>query len=43
MDPVEPEGYPLDPERCLRSLAAEALLWAHPDRPLFPVSLRVSW
>jgi hypothetical protein len=39
MDPMEPEGYPLDPERCLRSLAAEALLWAHPGRPLFPVSL----
>jgi hypothetical protein len=28
----------LDPEDCLRSLAAEALLWA-PHRPLFPVSL----
>jgi hypothetical protein len=31
----------LDPEGCLRSLTAEALLWAHPDRPLFPVSLGV--
>jgi hypothetical protein len=31
--------HPVDPEDCLRSLAAEALLWAHPDRPLFPVSL----
>jgi hypothetical protein len=30
---------PMDPEDCLRSLAAEALSWAHPDRPLFPVSL----
>jgi hypothetical protein len=30
---------PVDPEDCLRSLAAEALAWAHPDRPLFPVSL----
>ena len=30
-----------DPEGCLRSLTAEALLWAHPDRPLFPVSLGV--
>jgi hypothetical protein len=39
MDPMEPEGYPMDPEGCLRSLAAEALLWAHPERPLFPVSL----
>ncbi len=29
----------VDPEGCLRSLTAEALLWAHPDRPLFPVSL----
>jgi hypothetical protein len=29
---------PLDPEDCLRSLAAEALLWA-PHRPLFPESL----
>ena len=32
-------GEPLDPEDCLRSLSAEALLRAHPDRPLFPVSL----
>jgi hypothetical protein len=31
----------LDPEGCLRSLTAEALLWAHPARPLFPVSLGV--
>ena len=31
----------VDPEGCLRSLTAEALLWAHPDRPLFPVSLGV--
>jgi hypothetical protein len=30
---------PPDPEGCLRSLTAEALLLAHPDRPLFPVSL----
>jgi hypothetical protein len=30
---------PVDPEDCLRSLTAEALSWAHPDRPLFPVSL----
>ena len=30
-----------DPEGCLRSLTAEALWWAHPDRPLFPVSLGV--
>jgi hypothetical protein len=30
---------PLSPEECLRSLCAEALLPAHPDRPLFPVSL----
>jgi hypothetical protein len=29
----------MDPEDCLRSLTAEALLWAHPDRTLFPVSL----
>jgi hypothetical protein len=29
---------PLNPEDCLRSLAAEALLWA-PHRPLFPESL----
>ena len=28
----------VDPETCLRSLTAEALLWAHPERPLFPVS-----
>jgi hypothetical protein len=28
-----------EPEDCLRSLAAEALLFAHPDTPLFPVSL----
>jgi hypothetical protein len=31
----------MGPADCLRSLTAEALLWAHPDRPLFPVSLRV--
>jgi hypothetical protein len=31
---------PVDPEDCLRSLAAEALLWA-PNRPLFPDSLRL--
>ena len=31
----------MDPEGCLRSLAAEALWWAHPQRPLFPVSLGV--
>jgi hypothetical protein len=31
----------VDPEGCLRSLTAEALWWAHPDRPLFPVSLGV--
>ena len=31
----------MDPEGCLRSLTAEALWWAHPDRPLFPVSLGV--
>src|SRR5262245_21483855 len=30
---------PLNPEACLRSLAAEALLWARPDRPLFPTWL----
>jgi hypothetical protein len=30
---------PVDPEDCLRSLTAQALLRAHPDRPLFPVSL----
>jgi hypothetical protein len=29
----------MDPADCLRSLTAEALLRAHPDRPLFPVSL----
>jgi hypothetical protein len=29
----------VDPEGCLRSLTAEALLWAHPQGPLFPVSL----
>ena len=29
----------MKPEDFLRSLAAEALRWAHPDRPLFPVSL----
>ena len=27
------------PEDCLRSLTAGALSRAHPDRPLFPVSL----
>jgi hypothetical protein len=32
-------GAPMDPEDCLRSLTAEALLHAHPDRPLFPSSL----
>src|SRR5690242_21485005 len=31
----------VDPESCLRSLTADALLWAHPQRPLFPVSLGV--
>jgi hypothetical protein len=31
----------VDPEGCLRSLTAEALWWAHPGRPLFPVSLGV--
>ena len=31
----------MDPEGCLRSLTAEALWWAHPQRPLFPVSLGV--
>jgi hypothetical protein len=31
---------PIDPEDCLRSLAAEALQWA-PHRPLFPESLRL--
>ena len=29
----------MDPADCLRSLTAEALLRAHPDGPLFPVSL----
>ena len=32
----------MNPEECLRSLSAEALLWAHPDRPLFPESLRLA-
>jgi hypothetical protein len=32
-------GAFMDPEGCLRSLTAEALLHAHPDRPLFPSSL----
>ena len=32
---------PVHPEDCLRTLAAKALLWAHPDRPLFPDSLRL--
>ena len=32
---------PVNPEDCLRSLAAKALLWAHPNRPLFPDSLRL--
>lgn len=31
----------VSPESCLRSLTAEALLWAHSQRPLFPVSLGV--
>lgn len=31
---------PVDPEGCLRSLAAEALQWA-PHRPLYPESLRL--
>ena len=31
----------VDPESCLRSLTAEALLWARPGGPLFPVSLGV--
>ena len=31
----------VDPEGALRSLTAEALLWAHAGRPLFPVSLGV--
>jgi hypothetical protein len=30
---------PVDPEACLRSLAAEVLLRAERDRPLFPLSL----
>jgi hypothetical protein len=30
---------PMEPADCLRSLAAAALMRAHPDRPLFPVSL----
>jgi hypothetical protein len=30
---------PVDPEACLRSLTAEALLRAERDRPLFPLSL----
>jgi hypothetical protein len=34
-------GDPVNPEDCLRSLAARALLWAHPNRPLFPDSLRL--
>jgi hypothetical protein len=29
----------MDPARCVRSLTAEALMRAHPDRPLFSVSL----
>lgn len=29
----------MDAEDCLRSLTADALMEAHPDRPLFPVSL----
>jgi len=33
-----PEGR-VDPQDCLRSLTAEALLRAHPDGPLFPASL----
>ena len=37
MDPVNS----VDPEDCLRALTAEALSWAHPERPLFPVSLGV--
>jgi len=28
----------MNPEDCLRSLTAEALLWAHPERPLLPRS-----
>jgi hypothetical protein len=38
-DPLGPEEYPLGPEDCLRSLAAEALSWAYPGRPLLPTSL----
>jgi hypothetical protein len=34
-------GAPVDPEDYLRSLTAEALLDARPDRPLFPSSLGV--
>jgi hypothetical protein len=30
---------PVNPKDCLRSLTAEALRWAHPDRPVFPRSL----
>src|SRR6516164_11254823 len=33
-------GDPVNPEECLRSLAAEVLRWA-PHRPLFPDSLRL--
>jgi hypothetical protein len=29
----------MDPEDCLRALTAEALSWAHTDRPLFARSL----
>jgi hypothetical protein len=36
--PVMP-GESMNPEDCLRSLAADALLWVHPDRPLLPPSL----
>jgi len=31
----------VNPEDYLRSLTAQALRWAHPDRALFPVSLRL--
>ena len=31
----------MDPADCLRSLMAEALAWGHPQRSLFPVSLRL--
>jgi hypothetical protein len=31
----------VDPEGCMRSLTAEALLWAYPQGPLFAVSLGV--